>query len=216
MTKQYKLLAVISLLLGAVAVILYLPYTFDAFGVNCNSWFELSQDILKQEYFNVLTYVGVGLLGLIIVFNLISIFKRPNIAKICFKVCTIIALLLPIVFVMALNIDKFNWAREFWVEYIAKNLKTYAYIAIGASAGLFIVALVRNFTADSKANFHHIFKALMMIALLVMMAYCFNWCKWTINANIINKIYGILIGWLAIYFVLSAVVLLICARFERE
>ena len=216
MTKGYKLLAFISLLLGALAVVLYLPYTFNAFGVNCKSWFELSQDILKEEYFNVLIYVGIGLLGLIIVFNLVSIFKRPNISKICFKISTIIALLLPILFVMALNIDKFEWAWKFWVEHISKNLKTYSYIAIGASAGLFIVGIIRNFTADNKAGFHHIFKTIFMIALLILMAYCYGWCNWTINVNVIDKIYGLLIGWLAIYLVLSTFVLLICSKLENR
>ncbi len=216
MGKQYKLLAFASLLLGALAVMVYLPYTFEGFGVNCFKWIKITTDLFKEDYFKMLIYIGTGLLGLVIVFNLISLFKRPNISKICFKLSTIVALILPLLFVMSLNIVEWKWAWEFWVENISTNIKTYAYIAMGVSAGLFIIGLVRNFTAENKATFHHIFKNLMMVALLAIMAYVYSWCGWTINANTIGKIYGLLMGWLAIYFPVSTIVLLLCAKFSNR
>lgn len=208
-TKGYKFLTIISLLLGAGTVFMYLPYTLTAFDVNCDKWFETTIEMFKNDYFNTLIYFGIALLSLVIIFNIVSIIKRPNIAKTCFKLSVVVALVLPLLCVMAFNVGDWKWAYDFWVDNIAKNIKTYAYIALGISGGLFILGLARNFTADIKVNFHYIFKSLMMITLLVLMIYAFGWCEWNVDAKVLLKVSGLLVGWLAIYFPLSAIILLI-------
>lgn len=205
MNKSYKLLAIFNLLLGVGAICLYLPYTLEAFNMPGFQWFKFVPDMLKDNYYDVLIYFGIGLLLWFIVLNAVSLLSRPNLPKVLFKVSTIVALLLPLLYILALNNDTFI---KFWIENIAKNVKIISYIALCVSCGTFVLALIYNFKRNNRANLHHILQALFMCALLVLMILYNGWCGWNIELN--YKIYGILIGWLAIYLPISCITLFVC------
>ena len=205
MKKGYTRLAFFNVILAVVAICLYLPYTLEGFNMAGFEWFKFVPDMLKDKYFNVLIYFGIFLLVWFIVLNLVSILSHLNLPKLMFKLAIIVALSLPLVYISAL---KFDAVAEIWVKNIAPNIKTIAYSVLCISCGSFGLGLIYNFTRSNKANLHHIVEALVMCILLILMIVCYNWCGWDIEVTF--KIYGILIGLLAMYLPISAVTLLIC------
>ena len=127
--------------------------------------------------------------------------------KLLFKISIISALMLPLIFVLA---SKFDWALKFWIKTIAPDIKMISYILICVSVGSFVLGLIFNFTKDSKANLHHILQALVMCALMVLLVAINGWCGW--NVKNILKLFGVLMGLLAIYMPISSIIMLICAK----
>ncbi|MBQ7798403.1 MAG: hypothetical protein IJ371_04700 [Clostridia bacterium] len=207
MKKGYTQLAIWNILLGICAICLYLPYTLDAFDMAGFDWFKFVPDMLKDNYSNVLINFGIFLLLWFIILNAISILYRPNLPKILFKVVVISALILPLIYVLALKQD---WAFEFWVKNISSNIKNICYILLGVSCGSWILALIFNFTRNNRANLHHIIQGLTMSILLILFVAVHGWCGWELSLEMLNKLYGLLVGLFAIYLPLSSVLLWVC------
>lgn len=205
--NKYPILAAINLLLGIGAICLYLPYTIEIFNIKWLSWLDFAADIFKDSYYNILIYFGIFLLGWIIATNLVSIFSHANLPKVLFKLSIVSALILPLIYVMAL---KYEFVLEFWIKNIAPNLKTICYIFLCVACGLFISAIVCNFTNNNKANIHHLTQALVMCTVLILVLAINGWCGWNINSTI--KLFGVLMGVYAIYLPISTIILLICAK----
>lgn len=207
MKAKYSLLAVINFLLGACAICIYLPYTSDAFNIKGMSWLGFAKKLLKDNYYNVSIYLGIIILGWIIAVTLLTLFSRPNFAKLMFKLSAISSLIIPLVYVMAL---KYDFALEFWIKYIAPYVKMICYIFLSASVGSLLLAIVLNFTQRRRANLHLITQALAMLALFVLMLIVFGWCGWNIGATV--KLFGVLMALMAVYLPLSIIILIICAK----
>ncbi len=205
MKKGYTKLATVNMLLGLVAVCLYLPYTLDAFNMPGFDWFKFVPKLLKDSYFDVLVYFGVFLIVWFIALNLISILSHINLPKLLFKVSIISALILPLIYVLAF---KNETALEFWLKNIAKNAKMISYVLLGISIGSFVLGVIYNITRKNRANLHHITEAFTMCLLLLLMALCFGWCGWDFDVS--YKIYGIMVGLFAIYLPISSVILYMC------
>jgi peptidoglycan/LPS O-acetylase OafA/YrhL len=210
MKNKYNFLAVCNILLSVVAICLYLPYTLEAFDMAGFEWFKFVPKILKGNYDNILIYFGLFLLAWFIVLNLITIFNYVNMPKFLCKITVVLSLALPLAYMLALTHD---WALEYWIKLIIPNIKMIAYIVLCVSGGNIVLALMYNFTSKNRANFHHLTESMVMCALLTLMIICFGWCGWKID-NVV-KIYGIMIGLLAIYLPISAIVLFICRK-NRE
>jgi len=206
-SKNYQALAFLNFIFGMISICLYLPYTIQAFNIKGFKWLDFAKDLLKSNYHNMLIYFGAFLLIWFIALTLISIINNVNLAKLSFKVSTILALLIPLVYVLALKND---WALEFWIKNIAPNVKMICYIALCVSVGLWGLGLIFNFTKENKANLHHILQALIMNVLLILLILIQGWCGWSVGNPL--KIFGVLMGLFAIYLPISSFVLLICAK----
>lgn len=209
MKKGYVKLSIINLLLGICAICLYLPYMLEAFNMAGFDWFKFVPNMLKDNYFDVLVYFGVFLLLWITALNVITLLSRPNRAKLVLKISTISALIIPVIYVLAL---KNNNALQFWIKNIAPNIKMISFIFLCVAWGSFILGLIFNCTRKNHANLHHVLQALFMSLLLTLLVAANGWCGWGINN--ITKIYGVLVGLFAIYLPLSSVILFIC-RYKR-
>lgn len=207
MKKKYLSLAIFNILLGLVAICLYLPYTLEAFNMAGFEWFKFVPNTLKGNYYDVLIYFGLFLLLFFIISNFITLLSKVNIPKFLCKITVVIALALPFMYILALKNDTI---LKLWLKTIVPNIKMITYIVICVSCGNFVLALIYNFTHKNRANLHHLLEALVMCALLILMAICYNWCGWEIKSTI--KIYGVLIGLLAMYLPISSLVLCICSR----
>ena len=207
MNKRYSQLAVFNLLLGLCAICLYLPYTLEAFDMPGFDWFKFVPDMLKDNYGKVLIYFGIFLLLWIIGLSVLSLLNKPNLPKLLFKISAISALILPLIYVCAFE---FEWAREFWVKNISSDIKMISFVVMGVSCGSFVLGLVYNFTRKNRANLHLIVQALVMCALLVLLVAVNNWCGWDIK-NVL-KLYGVLVGILAIYLPISSIILFMCRK----
>ncbi|MBQ8522527.1 MAG: hypothetical protein IJ458_02545 [Clostridia bacterium] len=210
MKKKYLQLATLNLILGICAICLYLPYTLEAFDMPGFEWFSFVSKVLKHNYYNVLVYFGVFLLLWIIVLTILSLLSRPNVAKFTFKICTIISLVIPLIYVLALKNDK---ALEFWIKTLAPNIKMISLVLMCVSWGSFVLALIFNYTRKNHANLHHIVQALVACVLLTLIVLVNGWCGWSFND--ITKIEGVLIGLFAIYLPISSVILFVC-RNKRD
>lgn len=204
--KGYQTLAILNLLLGACAICLYVPYTIQAFNIKGLEWLNFAKDLLKNNYYNVLLYFGIFLLTWFIGLNLFSILSHFNVAKLAFKISVISALILPLIYVLALKYDEF---LELWIKYIAPNIKVISYMFLCISIGSFALGLLFNFTKENRANIHHIVQALAMCVLLSLLIAINGWCGWSVN---IVKLFGILMSLLAIYLPFSTLLLTICAK----
>lgn len=204
MSKKYTLLLFFNFVLGFCAIILYLPYSLSAFNLKGFDWLNVAPDLLKSNYFNTLIYFGIFLLVWFICINAFSLLTHPNLPKTLFKLTSIISLILPLVYVLAL---KYNWALEFWIKNISKNVKMISYISLCVSWGTWLLALVFNFTKRHKANINHILQALIMCALLTLIVAVNGWCGWSISNPL--KIYGVLMGLFAVYLPISAIIMFI-------
>ena len=200
MNKKYLTLSLINFLLGIGAICLYLPYTLDAFNVQ-SEWLNFAPDILKQNYTNTLVYFGIFLLLWVIVINITSILSHVNKAKIAFKLSSVIALILPLVYVLAI---KYDWALQFWIDNIAKNIKMISNVLLCVSFGSLILGLVLNFINKNHANLYHIIQAVFMCLTLALLVAVNGWCGWDVS---VEKMFGLLMGAFAIYLPTSAVVL---------
>lgn len=204
--KKYLLLASLNFVLGICAICLYLPYTINALNIKGFGWLDFAKDILKNNYFNILVYFGMFLLVWFILLNIISLASRPNKPKTLFKISTIVALILPLIYVLAL---KNNAVLEFWINHVAENIKMICYVVLSVSWGLFALALIFNFTKRRKATFYHILQALAMCTLLTLFVAWNGWCGWSVDYI---KMFGFLMGILAIYLPISTIILSICAK----
>ncbi len=207
MKNKYVSLAICNILLAVCAICLYLPYTLEAFDMAGFEWFKFVPNLLKNNYYDVLIYFGLFLLLWFMVLNLITILSRVNIPKFLCKITVVLALILPFMYVSAL---KNETMLELWLKTIIPNIKIIAYVTLCVSCGNFVLALIYNFTHKNRANLHHLLEALVMCALLILMIICNGWCGWSIKSSV--KIYGILIGLLAMYLPISAMVLFICRK----
>lgn len=207
MHKQYKTLAGFNLLLGLGAIFLYLPYMLQAFDINTTKWIKLGVDLFEKNYFDVMIYFGIFLLGWIIAITVLSILSHPNKPKLVLKISTIAALALPLMYVLALRYD---WALEFWFKNMAENIKTISYVLLIVSCGGFVLGLIFNFTKKNKANLHLIIQALVMCVLMVLLVAINGWCGWDISR--VDKLYGSLMGLFAIYFPVSTIILMLCSN----
>ena len=205
MRKKYLKLAIVNFILGVCAICLYLPYTLEAFDMAGFEWFKFVPNMLKDNYYNVLIYFGVLLILWFILLNLIGILHHINLPKFLFKMSIIVALILPLMYVLALDN---NFAFNFWIKNILPNIKTISYIFLGISCGTFVLGLIYNITRKNHANSHHIIEATVMCLLLVLMCIVNGWCGWNIDVTI--KLYGIMIGLFALYLPISGVNLLFC------
>ena len=210
MKKRYSQLAIWNILLAICAICLYLPYTLEAFDMPGFEWFKFVPDMLKTNYYDVLIYFGIILLLWFIGLNLITLLSHINLPKFLFKICIIVSLILPLIYVVALKNDS---ALNFWIKNIAPNIKTIAYVFLCVGWGTFILALIYNFTRKNHANLHHIIEALVMCVLLTLMIICNGWCGW--NFDNIIKLHGVMVGLFAIYLPISVVILFIC-RNKRD
>ena len=202
MNKKYLTLSLINFLLGICAICLYLPYTLDAFNVQ-SEWLNFAPDILKHNYADSLIYFGIFLLLWIILLNIVSILSHANKAKILFKLSSVIALILPLIYVLAL---KYDWALEFWANNIAKNIKMISSVLLCISFGSLIFGLVLNFTNKNHANLYHIIQAVFMCLTLALVVAVNGWCGWDVG---VDKMFGLLMGTFAVYLPTSAVILFI-------
>lgn len=207
MKKKYIQLSIVNLILTVIAICLYLPYTLEAFNMAGFEWFDFVSKMLKDNYFEVLVGFGIFLLLWLMILNIFSIFSNANLPKVMFKLSAIMALILPLIYVLALKND---WALKFWIKNINSNIKMIAYTFIIVSWGSFILGLIYNFTKRNRANLHHILQALFMCGLLTLLIICNGWCGWDIDLT--SKIYGIMVGWLAIYLPISSIVLIACSK----
>ena len=203
MKKKYSTLSVFNFVFGVCAIMLYLPYTIKSFGLSGFDWFtKIAPNLLKEDYSKVLLYFGIALLAWIILVNAITLLNRPNLPKMLLKLSAISALLLPMMAVLCL---KFEWALEFYIKNIAKNIKSISLILMGISCGLALLGLCFNFTRRNRANIYHILQAVTMCALLILMVAVYGWCGWNVKNTV--KLYGVLIGLLAVYLPTSSVIL---------
>lgn len=205
MKKKYSMLAGLNLMLGIIAICLYLPYTLEAFNMAGFEWFKFVPKMLKNNYGDVLIYFGIFLLLWIIVLNLISILSHCNLPKILLKISAITALLIPLIYVLAFKNDS---ALKFWINNIGANIKTISFVFLAISWGCCALGLLLNFTRDNHANMHHILQALFMCVLFTLLVATQGWCGWQISK--VYKLYGLLIGWMAIYLPISSIILLLC------
>lgn len=204
--KRYRLLALLNLILGVCAICLYVPFTIQAFDIKGFGWLGFAEDLLKNNYYDVLIYFGIFLLIWFIVLNLFSILSHVNVAKLTFKISVISALILPLIYVLALKYDK---VLDFWIKYIAPNIKIISYIVLCVAIGSVVLGLLFNFTKENRANIHLIMQALIMCILLSLLIAINGWCGWSVN---IIKLFGILMSLFAIYLPFSALLLTICAK----
>ena len=207
--KGYKTMAGINFLLGLCAIFLYLPYMLQAFDIDASKWIEIGSDLFKKNYGDVLITFGIVLLVWIIGLTALSLLSKPNVPKFILKVAVIVALALPLMYVLAL---KYEWAVEFWVKNIAKDVKTISYMLIIVACGSSVLGTLFNFSKKHKANLHHIVQAFVMSALLILFVAVYGFCGWKIDFELIIKLNGVLIGLLAIYLPISAPIILISSR----
>lgn len=205
MSKKYLTLSLINFLLGVGAICLYLPYTLEAFNIQ-SEWLNFAPDILKQNYYNALIYFGIILLVWIIALNVISILSHANKPKIIFKLTSVIALILPLFYVLAL---KYNWALEFWINNIGKNIKTISSVLLCISFGSLALGIVLNFTNQNHAGIYHILQAAFMCLTLALLISVNGWCGWDVG---VDKMFGLLMGMFAIYLPASAIILFITRK----
>ena len=204
--NNYYALSFLNLVFGILAIFLYLPYTLQAFDINVNGWLNFAMDIFKSNYIDILIYFGIFLLLWVIVLTIISIIIRINLPKLLFKLSAIVALILPLMYVLAL---KFDAVLDIWIKSIAPNVKIISYILISVSCGLFVLGLILNFTREKRANLHLIVQALEMCALLILIVAINGWCGWKVDYV---KGFGVLMGLFAIYLPLSTIIISICAK----
>lgn len=203
MKNRYSTLSIFNFLFGICAIVLYLPYTISAFGWEGFDWLtKIAPELLSDKYFDVLIYFGIFILVWFIVTNVISLIYRPNLPKLLFKLSAVVALLLPMVYVLCM---KYDWAIEFYIKNIAKNIKSISLILMGVSCGSAILGLCFNFSRRNRANFHYILQAIVMCALLVLLVAINGWCGWKVGD--IVKLSGILMGLFAVYLPVSSVIL---------
>ena len=205
-SKKYNSLAFFNLIFGVCAICLYLPYTLSAFNIKGFGWLDFAKNILKSKYFDVMVYFGIFLLIWIIALTVISLPCRINLSKLLFKLSTIVALALPLIYVLSI---KYDFALEFWIKNIASNIKMISYVLLCVSGGCFILGIMFNFTRDGKANLHQILQALAMCVLLAVLIAVNGWCGWKVN---VIKLFGVLMGVFAIYLPISSIVLMLCAK----
>ena len=201
MKKKYLMYAGVNLILGLCAIILYLPYTFKAFNISGFDWLNLAPDLFKANYYNVLIGFGAFVLIWLIMVNAVSIINYPNTAKTLFKSAVIVALILPLMYVLAL---KSEVVLKLWFKYFDKNIKTISCALVFTSCGLTLLGLLYNFTRRKHANLHHILQAFTMCALLILLVLSNGWCWQVTN---IDKMFGLLMSLLAVYFPVSSLVL---------
>ncbi len=206
MKKKYSTLAFFNLLWGVCAILLYLPYTLDAFEIKGFKWLrEFAPEMLKENYFKVLIYFGVFLLAWIIILSVLSLATRPNLPKLLFKISAISALILPLINVLAMENEK---VLEFWIKNIAEDVKMISYVFLAISLGSAFLGLMFNLSRDRKANLHLVLQAIVMCTLLALFVALNGWCGWEIKEVI--KMNGILMGLFAIYLPISSIVLMLC------
>ena len=152
---------------------------------------------------------GIVLLVWIVGLTIVSLLSKPNVPKLILKVAVIAALALPLMDVLGL---KYDWALEFWSENIIKNIKKISYILIIVACGSSVLGILFNFSKKHKSNLHHITQALVMSALLVLFVAVRGWCGWKIDLDIMTKLYGVLMGLLAIYLPISAPIIIVSSR----
>lgn len=210
MRKKYTILSFFNFIFGFCAIILYLPYSLRAFNLKGFDWLDVAPDLLKNNYFDTLIYFGIFLLVWFICINKFSLFKHANLPKTLFKLTSIISLILPLIYVLAL---KYDVVLEFWIKNISKNVKMISYITLCVSWGTWAIALMFNFTKRNKANCHHILQSSVMCILLTLLITANGWCGWSISNPL--KIYGLLMGIFAIYLPISAIMMFV-GRHGRE
>lgn len=204
--RGYLILSMLNFIFGVCAIFIYLPYTLEAFNIKGFGWIDYAKDVLNSDYYNALIYFGIFLLTWFIVLTFISLLSHINLPKLSFKLSTIIALILPLVFTLAIKNDK---ALEFWIKNIAPDVKMVSYIFLCVSWGTFGLGLVLNFIKDNRANLHIILQALTMCVLLTLVVAVNGWCGWSIN---LSKMFGILMALFAVYLPISSIVLIICTK----
>ena len=202
----YSLMALVNFVLGVCAACLYLPYTLSAFNVK-GDWYNFAQDMLKDKYTDVFLYFTIVLLAWILIATIISFNSKPSMSKILFKVATISAVLLPLIYAM---IFKYEPVAEFWTKNILKNIKTISNVLLCVSLGSFGLALIFNFSRSNKANFHHMLQSLAVCAVLVLTVATNGWCGWKIDNFV--KLFGILMAIMPIYLIVSTFVISSCKK----
>lgn len=205
MKKSYTQLAIIQALFGIVAILLYLPYTLEAFNMPGFEWFKFVPKILKDNYFDILIYFGIFLILWFIILNIGSILTHANLPKLILKFSVVSALIIPLFYVLAL---KYDWALKFWIDNISQNIKEISYVFIGLSSGSFVLGLIYNLKRIHHANLHHIMQALTMCVLFILLVLINGWCGKAYGFD--SKIFGILIGLFAIYLPISTIILFMC------
>ena len=201
MKKKYLMYAAVNLIFGLCSIIFYLPYTIKAFNIPGFDWLNLAPELFGRNYDNVLIGFGAFILIWLIMINAVSIINYPNTAKTLFKSSVIVALILPIIYVLALRSEL---VLKLWLKYFDKNIKTISCALIFISCGLALLGLLYNFTRRKHANLHHIVQAFTMCVLLILLVMSNGWC-WQV-ANV-GKMFGLLMGVLAVYFPVSSLLL---------
>ncbi len=204
--KNYRILSFFNLLLGVCAICLFLPTTFKLFEIKGFDWLDFAPDLFKKNHLDVEFYFGLFLIVWFIALNAISLLSRPNWSKTLFKVSIIVALILPLINILAV---RYEFALKFWIKNIAPEIKTISMVLLCVSAGLFGLGLILNFARHNKANLHIVLQSLVMCVFLGLFIAVEGWCGWKVD---LLKMMGALYAVFAIYLPISSIILLICAK----
>ena len=204
--KRCMLIALINLILGGISALVYLPHFFESFNIRVDGWSNAASKLLSNNQHDVLILLGIILLSYIIITNLITILFSRSLSCLCFKLSSIIALLLPLAYVFALQ---YNSILELWIKYIAPNIKTISLVAVIISCGLLLLGIISSITQNRKLNIYLLMQSIAVCATEVLLVSVNGWLGWTVNAI---KGFGVLTAILPIYLLISAVILLFGAK----
>ncbi len=200
--KRCMLLAFVNLILGGIGAFIYLPYFFEAFNMNVAGWSNAIHRLLSENYSKLLIWFGIILLAYIIITKIITMLSSKNLSCLCFKLSSIIALLLPLLYVMALQFDSI---LELWIKHIASNIKTISLIAAIISCGLLLLGIISSITRNRKLNIYLLIQSIAMCTLLVLLVSINSWVGWTINTI---KGFGMLMAICPVYLLISVIILI--------
>ncbi len=204
--SRYGLRALVNLLLGVGAIFFYTPYVLNAFNIKTEAWSKMLVKLLGDNYFNIMIWFGLVLMGYIVIFNIATILSKANGAKLSFKLTSVVSLLLPIVYVGAL---KYNAILELWIKAFAPNVKTIGLGFLVASFGLLFLGIFTSVKKHIKVNFYYLLQAIFMCALLTLLVSVNNWCGWDVNPT---KAFGMLMSIMSVYLMASSIILFIFAK----
>lgn len=204
--KRCMLIALINLILGGISAVVYLPYFFESFNIRVDGWSNAVSKLLANNQHDVLILLGIMLLSYIIITNLITILFSKNLSSLCFRLSSIIALLLPLAYVLALQ---FNSMLELWIKYVAANVKTISLIVVVISCGLLLLGIISSITKNRKLSIYLLMQTIAMCAIEILLISVNGWLGWTVNAI---KGFGILTAIFPVYLLTSVVILLFGAK----
>lgn len=214
MKKKYPQLAIINLLLAVGVIYLFFPYIIETFKLYKYDWTKYVSKILIKDYYKPSYYVATGLLIWIAGLNLLTMLIRINVPKFLFKTNILIALGLPLIYMLAI---KNSTIANFWSKTIFPNMSMILTVLLCVCWGNWILGLVYNFTHKKRANLHHIVETLFMCFLLTLMILSDAWTGGIVGGYwsegyivFTEKAYCIIMGLFALYLPISSLVLYTC------